>query len=432
MERKYLTVTALNRYIKYRFENDQNLQDILLKAEISNFKRHSRGHLYFTLKDENSQIGAIMFQSNAMKLTFEPKDGTKVIVEGYVSVYEVSGNYQVYVQKMSEEGVGDLYQAYEKLKAKLEAEGLFREEDKKELPKFPKSIGVITSPTGAAIRDIIHIINRRYPLTRIIIYPALVQGDEAKFSLVEQIRKANHDGLADVLIVGRGGGSIEDLWAFNEENVARAIHDSEIPIVSAVGHETDFTIADFVADRRSPTPSGAAEIVVPDERDLLEIIRNYEGRLLMTLERTIKIKKEKYQSLVSQPVLTRPKRILESKEIRFTNLSDRLEMQNPKRQLAILSERVDNQVVRLNQLFRVINNTSQYKLAGLIDKLELVNPLGIMKKGFALVKKTGSVIKKVAELKIEDRIEIQMTDGFVDCQVNSIRKDDPNGRKDDF
>ncbi|MBN2696586.1 MAG: exodeoxyribonuclease VII large subunit, partial [Bacilli bacterium] len=214
MERKYITVTALNRYLKYRFDNDKNLQDILLKAEISNFKRHSRGHLYFTLKDETSQISAIMFQSNAVKLAFDPKDGSKVIVEGNVSVYEPSGNYQVYVEKMSEDGIGDLYQAFEKLKARLQAEGMFAEERKRPLPRFPKSVGVVTSPTGAAFRDIIHIINRRYPLASIILYPALVQGEEAKNSLVEQINKANTDKLVDVLIVGRGGGSIEDLWAF--------------------------------------------------------------------------------------------------------------------------------------------------------------------------------------------------------------------------
>lgn len=427
MERKYITVTALNRYLKYRFDNDKNLQDILLKAEISNFKRHSRGHLYFTLKDETSQISAIMFQSNAVKLAFDPKDGSKVIVEGNVSVYEPSGNYQVYVEKMSEDGIGDLYQAFEKLKARLQAEGMFAEERKRPLPRFPKSVGVVTSPTGAAFRDIIHIINRRYPLASIILYPALVQGEEAKNSLVEQINKANTDKLVDVLIVGRGGGSIEDLWAFNEEIVARAIFQSKIPIVSAVGHETDFTISDFVADRRAPTPSGAAEIVVPDQKDLLININDDLDSLNRSVQKLVRLKQDKYDNLMRSAVITRPHRIIDPLEISFSNLYERLEQQNPAKKLVNYRERIDSQIRSMNHLIVAIENRSELKLVNLIEKLELVNPLSIMKKGFAIVKKDDRVIKHINQIKEEDNIEIRMEGGSAECHVRRVGKDDNNG-----
>ncbi|MCK4552450.1 MAG: exodeoxyribonuclease VII large subunit, partial [Tenericutes bacterium] len=283
MERKYLTITALNRYLKYKFDNDQNLQKILIKAEISNFKHHSRGHMYLTLKDDKAQISAVIFASNTKSLNFKPKDGDKVIVEGHISVYEPYGTYQVYIRKMDLDGIGDLYLAYELLKEKLEKLGLFEIEHKQPLPKYPKSIGVVTSPTGAAVKDIINVLSLRYPLARIIIYPALVQGINSKKSISDQINQANRDNLVDVLIIGRGGGSIEDLWPFNEEVVARSIYASKIPIVSAVGHETDFTISDFVSDVRASTPSHADELCVPNKIDILETINNSEDRLKASL-----------------------------------------------------------------------------------------------------------------------------------------------------
>ena len=267
-EKTYLTVTALTKYIRYKFDNDVHLVSVLLEGEISNFKRHSRGHFYFTLKDSNAQISATMFYSEAKKVLFEPKDGMKVLVKGSVSVYEPQGIYNINVVEMEEKGVGSLYLAYEKLKKELQEGGYFDPSHKKPLPEFPKAIGVLTSPTGAAVRDCIQTIGRRYPMAKIYVYPTLVQGEEAKHSVVKNIELANEQGLVDVLIVGRGGGSIEDLWAFNEKIVAMAIYNSKLPIISAVGHETDTTIADLVADKRAATPTAAAELATPNLENL--------------------------------------------------------------------------------------------------------------------------------------------------------------------
>ena len=275
MEERYLTVTALTKYIKYKFDHDYHLEDVLLEGEISNFKHNSRGHFYFTLKDDSAQISATMFVSSARNVKFEPTDGMKVFVRGNVTVYEPSGTYQINVKEMKSSGLGDLYLAYEKLKKELEKEGLFDPIHKKPIPRFPKTIGVITSPTGAAIKDIINTITRRYPLCSVILYPAIVQGTDSKDDVAKQIKKANSDNLCDVLIVGRGGGSIEDLWAFNEKVVAYAIYESNIPIISAVGHEIDFTIADFVSDVRAATPTAAAEIATPNIDTLKQNIASF-------------------------------------------------------------------------------------------------------------------------------------------------------------
>ncbi|MBN2604381.1 MAG: exodeoxyribonuclease VII large subunit, partial [Bacilli bacterium] len=284
-EKKHLSVYALTKYLKYKFDNDAHLKNVLLKGEISNFKAHSRGHFYFTLKDEKAQISAIMFAGNAGKVQFRPEDGMSVLVEGSVSVYEASGNYQIYVNKMSVDGLGNLFVAYEQLKKKLEGEGLFDQRHKKQIPRFPKAIGVLTSPTGAAVKDIIHIVNRRFPLANIIVYPTLVQGEYAKDSIVEQLKKVNDDNLVDVIILGRGGGGIEDLWPFNEEIVAYEIFKSKIPVISSVGHETDFTISDFVSDLRAPTPSGGAELAVPDQLELIQYIARLNNQNQIALSR---------------------------------------------------------------------------------------------------------------------------------------------------
>ena len=268
MNDKYLTISAITRYLKNKFDTDVNLRTVYLKGEISNIKYHTTGHLYFSLKDETSKINAIMFSSNAKKLVFNPVDGSKVLVVGRISVYEATGGYQIYVDEMIEDGVGNLYLAFEKLKKDLAKEGLFDEKYKKKIPRIPEVIGVVTAPTGAAIKDIISTIKRRFPICKVIVFPSLVQGENAKEDIVRNIELANTYPL-DVLIVGRGGGSIEDLWPFNEEIVARAIFNSNIPIISAVGHEIDFTIADYVADLRAPTPTGAAEMAVPNITDLI-------------------------------------------------------------------------------------------------------------------------------------------------------------------
>ena len=278
MNDKYISVNQLTRYIKYKIDNDINLNEVFLRGEISNFKAHSRGHFYFTLKDEKSRISAIMFSSSTKNIKFVPQDGMKVLVTGKISVFETTGNYQIYVNEMLEDGVCNLYIAYEQLKKKLDEEGLFKTDHKKPIPKIPNRVGVVTAPTGAAIKDIISTIKRRWPLCEIILFPALVQGEDAHKTIVDQIKNAENFNI-DTLIVGRGGGSIEDLWPFNEEDVAIAIYESNIPIISAVGHEIDFTIADYVADLRAPTPTGAAELAVPDKNEMLKYISNLDTRI---------------------------------------------------------------------------------------------------------------------------------------------------------
>ena len=287
---KYLSVSALTKYLKYKFDSDEHLRMIYLKGEISNFKAHSTGHLYFSIKDENSKINAIMFNRSASNLKFTPVEGTKVLVAGRVSVYEATGSYQIYVEEMLEDGVGNLYVAFEQLKEKLTKEGLFDNKYKKSIPKIPSRIGIITAPTGAAIKDILSTIKRRFPICEAILFPSLVQGDNAAEDIVKNIKKADEYNL-DVLIVGRGGGSIEDLWPFNEEIVARAIFDAKTPIISAVGHEIDFTISDFVADMRAPTPTGAAEMAVPNIIDLLKYIDQLKIRLNENVYKKINFQK---------------------------------------------------------------------------------------------------------------------------------------------
>jgi exodeoxyribonuclease VII large subunit len=423
---KYVTVTALNRYLKHMIDNDQNLQKIYLKAEISNFKRHSRGHLYFTLKDDRSQISAVMFASQQSELLFEPKEGSKVLVEGYVSVYEVQGAYQFYVLKMSEDGIGDLYQKFLLLKDQLQREGLFDEKHKRPLPPYPQTIGVITSPTGAAVRDIIHIINRRFPRVRIIVYPALVQGDGAKGSIQDQIEKANAQALADVLIVGRGGGSIEDLWAFNEENVARAIYHSHIPVISAVGHETDMTIADYVSDLRAPTPSAAAEIVVRDQKELADLLEERKKQLVSAMVSQIQKKRHECARLEQSSVLVRPMQLVENADLKMEHLQKRLILVHPKKMLERHREYLNIYHQQLRHIFPQILNRYHNQFQTLTEKLELVNPLHIMRKGYSIVHKNGGVVPSVQSLDVDDQIQILMHDGRVDCKVETIRKDENN------
>ena len=305
MNDKYLTVTQINKYIKYKFDNDQNLNIVYLKGEISNFKSHSSGHLYFTIKDESSRIMAVMFRNNAMKINFKPNDGDKVLVVGKIGVYEASGNYQIYVEEMALDGVGNLYLEFEKLKKKLELEGLFDQKYKKPIPKYPKNIGVITATTGAAIRDIITTINRRYKLVNVSIFPCLVQGDGAKEDIVRNLNRAQDYDL-DVIILGRGGGSIEDLWAFNEECVARAIFDSKIPIISGVGHEIDFTISYFVSDLRAPTPTAAAELAVPSTLELINALNQLNIRCNKSVRNLLDMKKQQLKKLTDSYILKNP------------------------------------------------------------------------------------------------------------------------------
>ena len=403
MDEKYLTVSALTKYIKYKFDHDHHLEDVLLEGEISNFKHNSRGHFYFTLKDDNAQISATMFSTYASKVKFEPEDGMKVFVRGNVSVYEPSGTYQINVKEIKSDGLGELYVAYEKLKKELEALGLFDESHKKPIPKFPKTIGVITSPTGAAIRDIINTISRRYPLCKMILYPAIVQGDDSKDDIVRQIKKANEDKLCDVLIVGRGGGSIEDLWAFNEKIVAYAIYDSEIPVISAVGHEVDFTIADFVADRRAATPTAAAELATPNIETLKENIAYYVD----LLNKKMNYKFNEYK-------------------MRLTNIDKIIDSKNPITILEHKKDLVANYIQRLNlQINKILDNKkNEYLLKN--HTLELLNPLTIMNRGYSIAKVNGKVITKSKEAHVGDVLEINLQDGTIKTEVKEVLE---SGRK---
>ncbi len=417
MEKEYLTVTALTKYIKYKFDNDVHLKNVYLKGEISNFKHHSRGHFYFTLKDDKAQISAIMFASSSKNVVFRPEDGMSVLVEGYLTVYEASGQYQIYCKGMTEDGLGNLHVAYEQLKKKLEQEGLFDSRHKKPIPKFPRTIGVLTSPTGAAVKDIINIINRRYPLSKIIVYPTLVQGEYAKDNIVENIKKANKDNLVDVIILGRGGGSIEDLWPFNEEIVAYEIFNSEIPIISSVGHETDFTISDFVSDLRAPTPSGGAELAVPDQVEL----RNYMNRLLnnmgVNLNKLFQQKQRDLKRVTESVIFRDPLRITEQKSKRLDHLTDKLELLSPAQRLKQSKLDTDRLKEKLNLVFNNYIKTKQNRFSLELNKLELLNPLSIMKKGYSVTTKDNQIIKTIKDIEVNDTLDIKMSDGIVTTKV---------------
>ncbi len=423
-ETRYLTVSALTKYIKYKFDKDAHLKNVLLKGEISNFKHHSRGHFYFTIKDDKSQLSAIMFASSSKKVPFTPKDGMSVLVEGYITVYEASGGYQIYVNKMSEDGVGDLYLAYEQLKKKLSDEGLFDERHKQRIPRFPKRIAVLTSPTGAAVRDIINIVNRRFPLSEIIVYPTLVQGPYAKDNIVQNIQKVNKDNSCDVVILGRGGGSIEDLWPFNEELVAYEIFKSKIPIISSVGHETDFTISDFVADLRAPTPSGGAELAVPNKADLFQYLMQIQSQNELSLKRLAKRKRDALDNILTSYIFRDPLRLTEKKSRQLDHIMEKLELLHPGNKLKQSKEDVNHKTKLLNTYFSRLLDQKQNKYLLSINKLELVNPLSIMKKGYSLSKVNGQIVKTVQDVKISDKVDILVNDGVIETTVINIREEE--------
>ena len=416
MNNKYITVTQLTRYIKYKIDNDVHLNEVFLKGEISNFKAHSRGHFYFTLKDEGSRINAIMFSANTKKIKFLPQDGMKVLVTGKISVFEANGAYQIYVDDMLEDGVGNLYIAYEQLKKKLESEGLFDQFKKKKIKKIPSKIGVITAPTGAAIKDIISTIKRRWPLTEIYLFPALVQGENAKEDIVKQIERADSFGL-DTLIVGRGGGSIEDLWAFNEEIVARAIYSCSTPVISAVGHEIDFTISDFVADLRAPTPTGAAEMAVPELKDVINYLKNIDIRLYQTIKNQIKRNRTKLENYQNRGIFKNPATIYQTKEIIFDGLFERL-----KYSLTNLTHIKEKELIRLKNSYVLqkpyqILDKKSTKYLQLISKLEPLSPLLTLKRGYTITKVKDKVINSSKDTKKGDILELQFHDGEIKTKV---------------
>lgn len=464
MKDNYITVTALSRYLKYKFDNDKNLTNVYLKGEISNFKAHTRGHYYFTLKDEGSRINAVMFSSSVNKMKFVPMDGMKVLVTGKVSVYEATGGYQIYVNDMLEDGVGNLYIAYEQLKKKLEMEGLFDSSRKKKIPRMPKRIGIVTASTGAAIRDILTTIKRRYPVVETILFPALVQGKDAGADIARKIELANNYDI-DTLIVGRGGGSIEDLWPFNEEVVARAIYNSKVPVISAVGHEIDFTIADFVADLRAPTPTAAAELAVVDINTVLEYLMKAKNRNYQAIMNIISKNKVKVNNLKESYILKKPSNIYEVKEQKLDMLIDRVGisikniiekynarlfkssnsyiLNNPSmlyynkyQNFKNIYERLNrniNQVINNNQI-KVTQLNSSYvltnpdvlykyksqKLDSIIEKLEVLNPLNTLKRGYTIVRCNNKIISDIKEIKKEDNLEIEFKNGKIITQVMKV------------
>ena len=394
-----LTVSDVNRYVKMLMENDALLSSISVKGEISNLKYHTSGHLYFTLKDQESELSAVMFRSAVNNMRFVAKNGMQVTAYGKISIYEKSGKCQIYVSAMTDNGVGELQIQYERLFRKLSEEGLFSDDRKKPLPKIPACIGIITSPTGAAVKDMINVTGRRWPFAKILLYPSLVQGSDAPESLCRGLEYLNADKACDVIIIGRGGGSIEDLWAFNDERVVRAIAASEIPVISAVGHETDFTLSDFAADKRAPTPSAAAEIAVPDRRELKIRLDDSFGRTENSFLRYLTEKKNRLSAL--------------SKQIELCSPSSKLE--NERRELLHKYQILERSV---NEMYR----KQKDRLRALAGRLDAINPLAILSRGYSVSKKEdGSVVSSAAKLAVGDNITIFYADGEAKTTVTEVK-----------
>lgn len=394
-----LSVSQLNRYIKMNFDADENLANIFISGEISNFTNHYRtGHLYFTLKDDSAAVRAVMFNSSAKRLKFMPEDGMKVIARGRVSVYEASGQYQLYVDDMQLDGVGALNLAYEQLKEKLQKEGLFSELHKKPLPPYPEKVGVITSPTGAAVRDIINVLGRRFPYAEIVFCPVLVQGEGAHLQLTDAVNLFNSERAADVIIIGRGGGSIEDLWEFNDEGLARAVYNSEIPVISAVGHETDFTICDFVADMRAPTPSAAAELAVPDANELQYALSALKNRMFLNVSSGIADRRSRLEYLTSKGALKSPDEMLSNR-----------------------SQRLDTAFSKMLSSYENRIGGKKVEFISAATALSKLDPMSVLMRGFAFVSdKNGKNVYSSQALAKGDKINVRFHDGSAVCEVKEI------------
>lgn len=434
---QYLTVTALTKYIKTKLEGDKHLFSILLKGEISNFKRHSRGHFYFTLKDENAQISAIMFSSYTNQVNFSPKDGDHILVKGKISLYEPSGSYSIQVSEMTLDGIGELYLKYEALKKELQDKGYFDSSHKREIPKYPKVIGVVTSPTGAVIEDIKNTVSRRYLLAKIELYPALVQGVDSSISIKKQIEYANRLNHADVLIVGRGGGSIEDLWGFNEMPAIEAIYQSKIPVITAIGHETDFTISDFVSDLRAPTPTAAAELATPNQKDLLDWLNEQNIQMSFRLksvfdrgktalvhldERLERLSPEhKFHDLeqrlndyfkqLNRNFLT----MIDYNQYRLKLSTDRL--RSPKDKIDELHQKNDRLQSKLYDMYQHIINQKSHQYELLTSAMQNLNPLSLMDRGYALVLKGERIVTSMNDVEVDDLIDIRLKDGRLNAKI---------------
>ncbi|GGK02774.1 exodeoxyribonuclease 7 large subunit [Lentibacillus kapialis] len=451
MEDKYLTVTALTKYIKRKLSADNHLKNIWLKGEISNFKHHSRGHMYLTIKDDHARIQAVMFAGNNRRLKFRPENGMNVLIRGDIGVFEQFGQYQLYIQQMEPDGLGSLYLAFEQLKEKLHKQGFFNDDHKKNLPRFPGKIGVLTSPTGAAVRDIITTIKRRYPIAQTIIIPTLVQGENAPDSIVDAINRANKETDCDLLIIGRGGGSIEELWGFNEEIVANAIFHSYIPVISAVGHETDITISDFVADVRAPTPTGAAEIAVPSRLELADKINSMKRSLTRVLTDQITGSIQNLNRMKRSYAFRYPEQLMAQKEQELdkyverlgkayqhefkwkyeslSNLYSRLMALHPRQHI----ERADKELKQLDKqiTYLISSHLEQHsdRLQKALEKLALLNPLETMKRGYAITySASGDLVKSVKAVDESEQISVKLADGTLNCRVLDIKEED-NGKQ---
>jgi exodeoxyribonuclease VII large subunit len=439
---KYLSVTALTKYIKTKLEMDVHLQTIALKGEVSNFKKHSRGHLYFSIKDQGAQINAIMFSTDAQRINVMPKDGDQILVLGRISLYEPSGSYSIQVKNIELDGVGVLYQRYEALKKELEGQGYFDASHKKAIPLFPKRVGVVTSSTGAVIQDIMNTFNRRYRLLEVILYPAHVQGPNCASSVSRQIKRANEEQLVDVLIVGRGGGSIEDLWGFNEKEVADAIYNSRIPIISAVGHETDYTIADFVSDLRAPTPTAAAELATPSTETLTKKIIEDATLLKRRLKELFEYKTLQLNYLEERLQTSSPNRQLENHKESLLILTNRLkqslsniQVQKQLMYQAYVSRLVSPQVVMkkkqdaLDHVSQLMHHymkrnydMKRHQFDMLKQSLHQLSPLTVMEKGYGLILKDDRVITSVNDVFENDTLTIKMKDGTLKTTVNDKKE----------
>ncbi|NYF24623.1 exodeoxyribonuclease VII large subunit [Sporosarcina sp. JAI121] len=438
----HLSVQALTKYIKRKFDADPHLRNVYVKGELSNVKSHPSGHIYFTLKDEKSRIQSAMFRSSAAGLKFRPENGMNVLITGDVTVFETSGNYQLYVQSMQPDGIGALYLAFEQLKESLGKEGLFDARWKIPLPLYPQKIGVVTAQTGAAIQDICSTIERRYPLAEIILFPAVVQGPQAAPSIITSIEQADAYGSIDVLIVGRGGGSIEDLWAFNEESVARAIFSCRIPVISAVGHETDTTIADFVSDRRAPTPTAAAEMAVPARDELFERVLDRKRAIYSTLSNQIKNERKRLTNLQTSYPLQFPERLyrpfterllgLEGRLVRsgqditgyrtsqYQRLSSMLSTFSPEQRIREGHRNVSLLTERLTRGVQQDVRMRSDRFHASVRMLKALNPLTIMERGYSIVYHNNEVANSVQSIKIGENIQIRLQDGIADATVQSI------------
>ncbi|MBF7137428.1 exodeoxyribonuclease VII large subunit [Pediococcus pentosaceus] len=444
-EDKYLTVSALTNYIKRKFDADPYLHRVYLVGEISNFRLRTNSHQYFSLKDENAKISAIMFKSAFAKVKFQPEEGMRVIVSGRISLYPGNGSYQIYVDSMQPDGVGALYQAYEQLKIKLSQEGLF-EAPKLPIPKYPRKIAIVTSPSGAVIRDIITTVSRRYPIVQLVLFPALVQGNEAANSIAAQIKMINTLGDFDTIIIGRGGGSIEDLWPFNEEVVARAIFASKLPVISSVGHETDTTIADLVADMRAATPTAAAELATPVLTDILEELQKLQLQTIVAFRNILKMRSQQVQHLQQSYIFQEPQRLyegyvqnvdilteklisLEKQQITtaegsFKTLNSRLLANTPASRIKMAKQNVEHLRQRTNN--NITNRFSKYAndLNSLIGSLDTLSPLKIMSRGYTYVTRDTKVVKSIEDLSIDDKIQLNFSDGSANAVIKTINSED--------